>query len=378
MFLLTQGGQVVGELQNVDQSPRENYVVKTPEGATITLPRSQVKQWLRPKPEDIEYEQIRSRFPDTPEGQWELAEWCKDRKMSAQRKVHLQRVIELNSDHDAARKALGYTKVEGKWTTQREMMTKQGYRWYKGEWRTQQQIDIVEEKGKANHVEKDWMQKIDRWTAWLSTDRAEEGQKNLLAINDPTAVKGLAFGLKRNQNPQARVVLAQALAGVGTLEAQRALAFNAIEDGNEDVRAACLELLKKKHDPSIVEYFVSRLQPRKSLNPIVNRAGVALKAMNEPSTVGPLIDALVTVHKFKNANANPGQMSSTFGSGGGGLAMGGGPSFILQKFSNPDVLDALSSITGQAGLGYNVPAWKAWLAAQGNREREPVDVRRDK
>jgi len=376
VFLLNQGGQVVGDLQNGDQSPRETYVVKTSEGVTVTLARSQVKQWLRPRPEDVEYENVRSRYPDTPDGQWELAEWCKERKLLAQRKAHLQRVIALDSDHEAARRALGYTKVEGKWTTQREVMTKQGYRWYKDRWRTQQEIDILEEKGKANVVEKDWMQKVDRWSVWLLTERAEDARQNLLAIKDPTAVKALAYGLKRNQYPQVRVILAQALAGLGTIEAQRALAFNAIEDGVEDVRAACLELLKKRHDPSIVDYFVSRLQPKKSTNVMVNRAGAALKAMNEPSTVVPLIDALVTVHRFRVSSGNPGQMSTTFGSGGSGLAMGGGSKIVPREFQNPDVLDALSSITGQAGLGYNVPAWRAWYAA--HRNRETVDVRRDK
>lgn len=376
VFLLTQGGQVVGDLQNADQSPREDYVIRTPEGATVTLARSQVKQWLRPKSEEIEYEKIRSRYSDTPQGQWELAEWCKERKLLAQRKVHLERVIALDSDHEAARRALGYTKIDGQWTTQREVMTKQGYHWYKNRWRTQQEIDIQEEKNKSKLVDTDWMQKIDRWSGWLLTDRAEEGRRNLLAIEDSNAVKGLTYGLLHNPHPQVRVVLAQALAGLGTLEGQRALAVCAIEDGVEDVRGACLELLKKRHDPSIVEYFVSRLRPKKSLNPLVNRAGVALKAMNDPSTVGPLIDALVTVHKFKAGNSNPGQMSTTFGSGGGGLAMGGGPKIILQPFQNPDVLDALTSITGQSGLGFNVPAWRTWYAGQ--RREQAVDVRRGK
>jgi len=101
--------------------------------------------------------------------------------------------------------------------------------------------------------------------------------------------------------------------------------------------------------------------------------------MNELSSVGPLIDALITVHKFKIASSNPGQISSSFGTGGsgaGGLSVGGGPKILLQPIQNRDVLDALASITGQSTLGFNVPAWRAWYAAQQNREA--VDVRRDK
>jgi hypothetical protein len=377
VFALSQGGQVVGEFQNPEQSPRETYLVKTPEGVLLTLARSQVKQVLRPKPEEIEYEKIRSQYPDTAEGQWNLAEWCKEQKLNAQRKVHLQRAIELDPAHEPAHKALGHIKVNGNWTTQREVMAEQGYRWHKDRWRTQQEIDILDEKQQANAAEKEWMQKIGRWLGWLATDRADEARAALLAIRDPVATKGLAAGLRNYQaDPDVRVLLAQALAGMGTLQARKALAFGAIEDPVEDVRMACLELLKKKKEPVIVDIFVAKLRDKKSSNATINRAGVALRVMGDRSAVGPLIDALVTVHKFKIGNANPGQMSTTFGSGGGGLSVGSQPKILRQQMQNPDVLDALVALTGQAALGFNVRLWRDWYDAQ--RNHEAPDVRRDK
>ena len=143
VFVLAQGGQVVGELQNPEQSPRETYVVKGADGVVVTLTRSQVKQWLRPKPEEIEYEKVRSRYADTPEGQWDLSEWCKERKLAAQRKSHLQRVIELDPDNEQAHKALGHVKIEGQWTTQHDYMKKSGYVWVPGHgYKTKQEAEL--------------------------------------------------------------------------------------------------------------------------------------------------------------------------------------------------------------------------------------------
>jgi hypothetical protein len=379
VFVLAQGGQVVGELQNPDQSPRETYVVKGADGVVVTLTRSQVKQWLRPKPEEVEYEKIRSRYADTPDGQWDLSEWCKERKLAAQRKIHLQRVIELDPDNEQAHKGLGHVKIDGQWTTQHDYMTKQGYVWFQGRWRTQQEVELLKEKREFTKEEKLWIQKLDRWIAALGTERAEDARAAILAIQEPAATKGLARGLENHNDPRVRAVLAEALAGLGTNESLGYLAVSAVDDLNEEVRLTCLDFLKKKN-PRIVEYFVGRLGDKD--NGAVNRAAAALRVMGDPSAVGPLIDHLVTVHKFKLPGGNPGQMSSTFGTGPkggaapGGLAVGGGPKYVKQPLRNQDVLNALVALTGQAGFGFDVGAWRAWYAAQ--KKPEAADVRRDK
>ena len=177
-----------------------------------------------------------------------------------------------------------------------------------------------------------------------------------------------------------RALLAEALAGLGTKESLGYLAASAVDDPNEEVRLTCLDFLKKKKNPGVVEYFVGRLRDKD--NGAVNRAAMALRVMGDPSAIGPLIDHLITVHRIKLPGGNPGQMSSTFGTGPkgapapGGLAVGGGPQFVKQPLKNPEVLDALVALTGQAALGYNVGAWRAWYAAQ--KHQEAADVRRDK
>ena len=106
--------------------------------------------------------------------------------------------------------------------------------------------------------------------------------------------------------------------------------------------------MQTKKRPEVVAYFVGKLRDKD--NEVVNLAGVALGRMKDPSAIGPLIDALVTVHKFKIVKpGGDGAMSSTFGSGpggrpgGGGMSAGGGPQFFKQNIPNQAVLDALTS-----------------------------------
>ena len=43
-FVLNNGGRIVGELLNPDESPRTKYIVKTDSGGVMTLSAAQVKE----------------------------------------------------------------------------------------------------------------------------------------------------------------------------------------------------------------------------------------------------------------------------------------------------------------------------------------------
>ena len=116
VFVLAGGGRLVGELVNRNESPRQKYVIRTADGATVTLDAAQVRKILPQRPEEAEYERIRPTYADTAAAQWELAEWCRQHKLLPQREVHLRRVIELDPEHVEARRALGYSRIDGQWT----------------------------------------------------------------------------------------------------------------------------------------------------------------------------------------------------------------------------------------------------------------------
>lgn len=377
VFVLANGGRVAGELLNRDQSPRRTYIVRTPEGATITIDAAQVKKILRPRPEQAEYERIRSTYADTAASQWELAQWCRKHKLLAQRETHLRRVIELDPDHVEARRALGYSQVDGRWTTQDEVMKRRGYVRYKGKWKTPQEVRVAKDKRKLEIAQKVWFQKLKRWRGWLGSDRDQQARENIRAIDNPAAVKALTFGLHNDADPQVRLLWIEALAKIDTIETARAMAIASLSDPVEEVRLTCLDRLETKKRPEIIAYYVGKLKDKK--NGVVNMAGFALGRMKDPSAIAPLIDALVTVHKFKiqkpgGDNAISGRFGGGPGQGGTGMSVGGKPTTIRQPMTNQAVLDALIILTGK-NFNFDERAWKYWHTSQKKRS-DPIDARR--
>jgi hypothetical protein len=370
LFILQSGGKVSGEIVPQDPPDKDNLTIKTDSGATITLARSQIKQTLRQRPEEIEYEKLRVRAADTVQGQWELAEWCRENHLLAQREKHLKRVIELDPDHQQARLALGYERHGDTWTTQEELMTKQGYRRYKGRWRLPQEIEIMEKERQKELAQKEWIQKIVTWRNWLGSGRDQQARDNLMAIKDDAAVKGLAEALKNDSRDEARRVFIDALAHIGTTPALMTLTAWTMQENVQDLCLACLEYLRKAKCHDAVVFFVGKLRSKD--NTVVNKAGMALGAMGDRTAVGPLIDSLITTHKFKVVTGNPGQTSAGFGTGpggssmGGGLSVGGGPKIVSQQLSNEAVHDALVLLTG-VDFGLDVAQWKAWYTVQHQR-----------
>jgi hypothetical protein len=382
VFLLSGGGQIVGELVNRDETPRQKFVIQTADGATVTLDASQVKQAPRLRAEEAEYERIRPTYADTAAAQSELAQWCHDHRLTAQRETHLRRVIELDPDNADARRFLGYSKVDGQWVMRSELMTQRGYRWYKGRWVLPQEIEALESKRNLETAQQEWFQKVKRWRGWLGGERDQQARENLRAITDPMAVKALAMALHDDADVRARLLCVDALAKIDAPTAAGALAIAAIDDQAEEVRMACLDRLETKKDPEVVGYFVKKLKDKKSDNETINLAGIALGRMKDPSAVGPLIDALVTTHKIKVPKAGgDGATSGSFSKGPGGrpgpsgMTAGGGPTFIYKSMSNQSVLDALVAITGQ-NFDFNQEHWKHWYAAQ-RKPAEMIDARRN-
>ncbi len=378
VFYLSNGGRIEGELLNPEQRPRENYVIRLADGVQVTLAADQVEKVVSLRPEESEYQRIRHQYPDTVEGQWELAEWCRQKRLLSQRDVHLQRVIELDPDHVLARRALGYSQIEGKWQTTEEVMRSRGYERYQGAWRTRQEIELLEAKREQEQTEKEWFQKINRWRGWLATDKSHLARQNILSIKDPLALKALAAALRTERQLEVRLLFVEALAHLGVPEAIRVLAETAMEDYDEEVRLTCLDYLcKMPPNPDVTTFFVGYLKHKDNL--MVNRAASALGRLGDRSAVGPLIDALITRHKQKISTGSPGTISAGFGTGPGappgGLAVGGGPKVVITTVMNQPVLDALVSLTGQ-NFHFDQQAWRYWLASQ--RRPETIEGRRDR
>jgi len=380
IFELANQGRIEGKLLNPDQLPRETYEIETKSGGRITLAREAVVEIVRQSASQARYEAMRPQFPDTVDGQWELAEWCRKNGHGIERKQHLQRIIALDPDHAQARKALGYFRVEGRWETQDQLMASRGYVRFKGRWLLPQEVKLIEERANTERAEASWRKTLKRWRDWLESDRAEEAVTQFRAVRDPNALPALTSALHDDPNELHRALYAQAASSIATPKALALLVQLSLEDPSEEVRLTALDYLAIEKHPDVVAQYVTALRSKENLS--VNRAADCLRVMRSPTAVEPLIDALVTTHKHKIVSGSPDSINSTFnttpGGGGGaspgGLSVGQSTRIITQRIQNHAVLDALIKLTG-VNFNFDVPSWKHWLAAR--KEPANLDARRD-
>lgn len=379
IFRLEQGGQVEGEWLNQDEQPLTKYVVRTAAGVTLSLPVTGVREAVRQSPAEQEYARRAAATADTPEAQWALAEWCRQNSLSQQRRVHLQRIVELDANNIRARQLLGFQFINGEWISRDDHYRKEGYEFYRGKWRTPQEIEILETKARTEIAEKDWLLKLRRFRAELDTERAKQAYDALAAIRDPIAVKALGKFFEQERVRRVKVLYADVLAQINTQEAIMVLVSRVVNDRDEEVFYYCLDRLAEVRPPRIEEPFIRYLQDSK--NEIVNRAAIALARFQERPSIPPLIEALITTHKELQAGrpgAGPGSTTTGFSDSGTFMKQDDGPRIILHHVQNQQVLDALTKMTG-VSFGYDQKAWRAWYA-QDQLARESgkpvVDARR--
>jgi hypothetical protein len=365
IFLLVTGGEIHGELANPDESPRRQFVIRPYAGGELTLDASRVTSIVQQRPIDAEYHRKQIEYDDSVQGHWDLAEWCRENRLRDQRRFHLEQILRLDTDHAEARRLLGYDQVDGKWLTRDEKMRSRGYVKHLGRWMLPQEKQILEKHTAAKQLEKEWYEKVKRYNSWLSGVKRPRGEEHLLAITDAHATDALVRGFERTKSRQDRGIYARALSNVGTPKAFESLTKRTLVDPDEDFRYQCLELLERHKPPVAVANYVTALKSKD--NQQVNRAATGLAYIGDLSVVNPLIDALITTHKYKLGNQNPGAVSTSFGgvvgSQGNSFSSGGGSKIVFRRHRNEAVLSALRELTGK-DFDYDQSAWKSWQASQ--------------
>lgn len=389
---LTGGGTLRGQVL-AEKSTAKSIVLKLDGGrGEVTLDRAQIQEIISDKTPTQQYEEMKAAAKDTAEDHFRLAEWCKDNRLTKQRREHLLRAVELEPDHERARSALGHVRRDGKWLTPEEQKTAQGLVRYNGRYMTPQEKELLERKKKSDEQVREWHQKVRMWKTWLQgsdAGRAEQAKQNLLAISDAAAVEPVAGHLGKEKNDAYRVLMCQILAHIEGEDATMKLIVRCLADVSDDVRNAAIDALVERDDRTTGRTLARVLTADDPT--IVRRAALAIKAIGDITTVPALINALITKQPQLQV---VGTQGGTFGavsrpeivdydvvvSGNtvvytpviGQRTQGSGVvapivSKVLVPIENPEVLDALRTLTEQ-DYGYNQDEWRKWLAAEAKRE----------
>lgn len=377
IFELAGGGRVEGRALESAEGDKSQCVIELAGGGRLTIPRSEVTRVDSTSESDAEYQKLARTSPDTIDAHWKLAEWCRKRKLRDNAEQHLARILELDPNHEKARTALGFRQKNGQWVTRDDVMAARGMVMYEGRYVTPQHIELLQRQKETKVSQADWANNFDRLRRWLTGRREErvaQARAEIDAIRDPAAAEALVATLRREKDPDLKRLWIEVASRLDHQAAVDALVNLSLTDPDEEVRYDCLEYLIKSGRPGLVTPYIRALKNHD--NEIINRAGAALGQIGENEAIGPLIDALVTTHKFKVSDENPDQHAYTFSSDGSAFSFGGGgPQVVSRAIRNPSVLGALVTLSGGASFDYDQEQWRRWLAAQA--KVNAVDVRRD-
>jgi hypothetical protein len=266
--------------------------------------------------------------------------------------------------------------VGNRWLSSDELMAERGMVFYEGKWRTKQDVAIRERDKQATNVNVDWFQNIRLWRGWLDNRRPErvaEAEALLRAINDPEAAPALAKILDGENDRDVFDLLLDVLGPLDhPVAVQTLVAYTLDPSIKGEIRDECLDYLIQRNRPVQIFPYVQALKSKDNL--VVNRAGYALGRIGDEAAISPLIDALVTKHKYQIDNGP--EMQAGFGTGGGGLNVGGGGIKIIEKDEqNERVLSALVKLSGKQNFEYDEGAWRAWFVDR--QMRQQYNSRRD-
>jgi hypothetical protein len=334
-----------------------------------------------------QYEAQLTGLANTVQAHWNLAEWCKEAGLVEERKQHLAAIIALEPDHAEARKLLGYQRFGSRWLTQEERLQSQGYVRYKGAWRLKQEVEIAAREREQELAVKQWRKNIRLWFDQIADNsrHADQAARELNAIEDPNAAPALAEILADADRPiSVRIACLDILANLPPGLATATLINLAMDEADGTLRDRCIDELKRAGTHVALPRFLAELKAKD--NQRVNRAGEALQRLDDKSATLPLIDALVTEHRYMvSQGGGPGQMSIGFGGqtgggagGQGGLGsfgVGGKPKIEKRQHQNPGVLNALTSLHTGVNFTYDVDAWRKWYIQ--SHTSTLVDLRRE-
>jgi len=190
-----------------------------------------------------DYRQVRERFPQTVQGQLELADWCAGRGLRDQEQAHLTRVVTLDPDNRIARQRLGFRRVGFEWVTEQEI---------------QQAVDGFRTNQAALARWRPQIEDIRRNLRHRSQLRQESATERLLAINDPEAATAIE-AILWNESEEAAQVMVRALGAMPAHEVSLVLARQALLSPSARIRESAARQLRTREMDSYVPTLLSMM-----------------------------------------------------------------------------------------------------------------------
>ncbi|MBR4834279.1 MAG: HEAT repeat domain-containing protein [Thermoguttaceae bacterium] len=366
---ILRGGAVRGVVSNPESTASEPIHIEPTLGGKISLDPSLVREISTLRPEQISYRNSAPLQKDDVASHLKIARWARNAKLDARAEAHFQRVVELDPENEEARKALRHEKLNGVWISRQERMERHGLVRVGGANLSRQEAELAAKAKAAKEETRYWKKEI-AFLYKAALDGDVRARDALRRTRNPRALAPLGDALRKERDPEGRVLLVQAIASIGTPTAVSELGRVSLQDDDLDVRTAALEGIYRKKTtlPEAVEFFRQTLRTSDDVATI-NRAAYALGYFEAERAIPDLINALTTSHK-RQITVGSDQTQASFNSSTGQLqswSPGGGTKVktVTELSNNEEVRAALARIVGAhyqtpVDYGFDVDAWIAW------------------
>ena len=192
----------------------------------------------------IVYEAQREHTEDDVASHLELANWCRKYRFPKQELAHLSRVLQLNSNHPAARRRLGYRLVNGQWISKSEL--------WQAALRTRE----------ARRAFREWQPKLKKLLVALDSRNEEQwrdAKEKLLAIRETEAIPAIEAVLLSPGSRLAFLALA-AINNIPQYQASLALARQSVVTSHDSLRRQAIEYLACRSPDDYVPALLDTLK----------------------------------------------------------------------------------------------------------------------
>jgi hypothetical protein len=221
--------------------------------------------------------------------QYRLALWCAEQGLDAEARFHYRAVVTIDPDHLAARRALGFEQVAGRWVAGKDAMLAKGFREFEGRWVTPEEYALYAKDEIAAKAEREARKTADEalkraWNADAAVRARAMAEIERLDAKHRLRPLSIAARIDRKD---VRMRAVEGLAALDDKAALPALYKRAIFDADEEVRRAAVLGIKATDAEGKIGPFVQALGS--AFAPVRANAATALGTLGDAGAVGPLI-----------------------------------------------------------------------------------------
>jgi len=344
---------------------RGETVEITRDGRTHRIPRARVREIRRGETPVEEYSRRAAALGDDDAAGWyRLGLWAREQRVARAREA-FERVLEIDPDHRAVRRELGYELVDGEWLVHADAMHRKGFVLAGGRWMLPAEADRLMREGLMEQapVTEEHRQQAREIAAALRDDDDEVRAvaAEMLDTLPDAALYDPMRKLLLAPHVDTRVLAVKTLGRIGDRAALPHLIRTSMYDASEEVRNAAYRAIRGFGDEDVFYPYARALFSPQPVSSI--QAAKALAALGDVRGVDVILRRVsLGIGEAGRANLMVGKQNSYIQDFDVEIAQAaaiGDP--IVQSIRDGIILDV--KVLGGYGEGYIVEQSRAYASA---------------